>query len=108
MRSICSLTLILMVLSFCTACGVDERAEDVVELQGNATNGKALYEMGCNGCHGDDGRGGTYNISVVFARRVHRDVAIADTIINGSDDMPAYDQWTDQQIADVIAYIHEL
>jgi mono/diheme cytochrome c family protein len=101
-----SLALILCLLS--TACVSNDRASDIAALEGDAATGQMLYDVACSGCHGSDGKGGDFDVSLVFARRVHRDAALAQTLIEGEGTMPSYDQWNDQQIADVIAYINDL
>lgn len=89
------------------ACG-DPRADDVAALTGNADAGKPLFDSNCSTCHGADGTGGTFDESVVKAQSKD-DAYIADYVINGDGQMPAFgDSFSDQQIADIIAYVRKL
>jgi mono/diheme cytochrome c family protein len=77
----------------------DPRADAIAALNGDAAAGEALYRKACTPCHGDTGAklargsawyGGAGSISIV---------------IDGGWKMPAYPQYSDQQVADLIAYI---
>jgi mono/diheme cytochrome c family protein len=77
----------------------DPRAESIAALKGEPAAGEALYRESCARCHGDTGAklasglawyGLTGSISIV---------------IDGAWKMPAYPQYSDQQVADLVAYL---
>ena len=89
-----------------TACG-PERTADVLALTGDATNGATLYGTHCAGCHGDDGRSGSVGEDIVH--ELGDDGAeVIDTMITGDGDMPAFDQLSDQEMADIVAHMKTL
>lgn len=86
------------------ACGPDERVSTIVSLTGDVTAGKTLYEGNCAGCHGVDGTGGSFKVNITSAD----DEKVVDTVLSGDGDMPAFDAWSDQQVADTLAYVKGL
>lgn len=72
--------------------------------------GKALYGVNCNFCHGSDARGGEGGPNLLRSELVLNDAAgenITAIIRNGRPDqgMPKFG-FTDRQISDVAAYLH--
>ncbi len=96
------------------ACGDDEgdttgddRVADVLALTGSASAGATVYTDTCAVCHGANGEGGAGSALATVADSLS-DEEVVDTILNGTSGMVAYDgQLTDQQIADVFAYLRE-
>ena len=89
------------------ACGggSTERTPDVLALEGVADEGAAVYEGNCADCHGADGAGpvGLAHLDD------HDDAALSDQILAGSLGMPAFDdKLTDQEVADIIAFLRTL
>ena len=73
--------------------------------------GKALYGVNCNFCHGSDARGGEGGPNLLRSELVLNDKdgeLIAPVILNGRIDqgMPKF-PFTNTQISDVAAYIHD-
>lgn len=93
----------LILLPLLVACGGDGRIDDVLALEGDPTNGEAVYLDTCASCHGDDGSGGS---GPDIASESESEDELAEVILFGEEDMPAFDgDLTDQEIADVIAYL---
>lgn len=75
--------------------------------QGDATHGRELFmgsKYGCNRCHPNGNRGNGPSIKGVSADR------IATQVRNGYGDMPKFpkDMMSDQDLADIIAYVTSL
>lgn len=117
--------MIVCVMWSCTACAehgepnhhegdeegheVSARATQIATLKGDAQAGATLFESSCQSCHGADGEGGVYDFSLVQSAQVHGDDELAQSVITGLGDMPAYgDMYDDQQIADLLAHINTL
>ncbi len=85
------------------ACGGKEgRVEEVLALEGDATNGAEVYAVNCAGCHGADGSGG----SGPNIQGEDEEEEVASVILEGEDSMPSFDgDLTDQEIADVVAFV---
>ena len=85
------------------ACGGKEgRVEEVLALEGDATNGAEVYAVNCAGCHGADGGGG----SGPNIQGEDSEEEVAGVVLEGEDEMPSYDgDLTDQEIADVVAFV---
>jgi mono/diheme cytochrome c family protein len=79
---------------------------------GNVDNGKAVYlKVGCFTCHGRVGQGGGYNTPVpALAKTEMPFEGFKFQLRNPSRDMPAYADMvmTDQEIADVYAFVRSL
>jgi mono/diheme cytochrome c family protein len=84
-----------------SGCAPDTpRARSVVALQSDAARGGALYEQNCSQCHLDP-----TNWGVVLA--LYGASGVVSTVINGVPHtrMPAFAGMTDQQLADLYAYL---
>jgi mono/diheme cytochrome c family protein len=90
--------LILLISLF--ACATETRELDIMAINGDAAKGEALFAT-CTGCHGADGAGDE-NIRGAGGR------GALETIMYGEDEMPAYEGWADQDLADVLAYVETL
>ncbi|MEQ1504815.1 MAG: cytochrome c [Myxococcota bacterium] len=84
-------------------CG-DDRATAIADLTGDAEAGGVLYAQNCATCHADDGSGG----SGPALGGEDDAVEMADVILSGSEEMPAFDTLSDQEIADIIAWVQAL
>lgn len=86
------------------ACGTD--TSGITELTGDAANGQTLYEANCQGCHGASG-----NERAGAAREAKESPDEAAQVIrDGDGEMPAFgeDQLSDQEVADLLAYLKTL
>ncbi len=93
-----------MLVMMMLACGGD-RVEDVLALTGDEASGEALYGSDCSGCHGESGEGGLGpSMSEVVSG--HDDAAIVEiTLLGLGEDMPAHEYLSDQDVADILAWL---
>lgn len=104
------LTLFLSVLVGCgddssTSAGTN-RVDDIEKLQGNASEGQKRFDSTCGSasCHGPDGKAGPApDFPQVVPGRSTRD--LASVVVNGTGRMPRQSSLSDQDVADVIAYL---
>lgn len=101
--------LLLALPLFLFACGggagaSQEDVDAVMALPGDDNPGETLYLDNCAVCHLDDGSG-DIGPSLIFHVSKHPDEYLVGLIIDGSGAMPAFDDLSDQQIADLLAYL---
>jgi mono/diheme cytochrome c family protein len=85
-----------------------DRAQAILDLTGDAATGETTYTQQCSACHAADGTGGT-GPSLVAAYAEGEDLEMIDVILTGDDDMPGFEgTLSDQEIADVWAYVGTL
>ena len=110
---------VLMMLSLCLHAQVKHHAKHHFSLKAAIASGQKLYVDNCLSCHQADGLGvQNMNPPLVKTEYVLGDKTRLITIvlngfsdnveINGntySNNMPAHDYMTDQQIADVLTYV---
>ena len=94
---------IIWTIDFLIACGDKDATEDNSDITGNASAGETLYASDCSGCHGSTADGG----SAPGLKGVEVEV-FTDVLANGIGYMPAFPNYTEQDIADVVAYIDSL
>ena len=93
----------LFSILYILACGSHEHTH--VELpEGDATIGEELYIVSCSGCHNADGLGGYGGPNLLG----HPEDHIVDYVQNGKGNMPAFPDYTKQDLADIIAHIRVL
>jgi cytochrome c6 len=87
------------------ACGDEPGTDGGDAVEGDAAAGKAVYEARCAVCHGAAGQGAG-NYPAVAGEGGSEAIEI---VTNGDGSMPAFrGQLTEQEIADVVAYIETL
>ena len=109
-------TLLAFTLAFTAACGDKDTGTDsggdsgasevdaILALTGDATAGATTFSNTCAACHGADGASG-YAANLVEEIPSKDDAFIVNIIINGDGGgMPAQDL-SDQEVADVLAYV---
>ena len=79
------------------------RVERISQLSGDVARGESLYQSQCAGCHGADGGGGS--APGVAGEEAEETI---EASLEGPEDMPAYDHFEDQEIADLAAFIESL
>ncbi len=111
--------LLLAALVLVPACddGADDeggggsRVEKILALPADATAGQTVFTGTCglSSCHGANGdTPGTPTTPTLTAEIMElSDNAVVGVIINGKDTMPAQAGLSDQQVADVLAYVNE-
>ena len=94
------MSLMLLVALALVGCGENPRIAEIETLVGDAETGAPLYEANCRWCHGSNGRGahsmypgGTLSPNLI------------ETILEGLSGMPSFDNLSNQEIADIVAYI---
>ena len=86
------------------ACGPeDPRAKDVLALSGDPARCGALYDHACAACHLN--KAGWSTVMSLYGP-----VGFVSTLIRGvpKTKMPTFAAWSDQQLADVHAYVRAL
>jgi mono/diheme cytochrome c family protein len=102
------LTVLISLLSI--SCGPSDHALRIADMTGDPVNGKVVYETkaspSCASCHGATARGGS---GPNIKSEVSDEGEFIDFVLEGEGSMPAYDsQLTDQEIADLVAYVKSL
>ena len=97
------MTTLIFVSLFAVACGGKSgRVDDINALEGDSDNGAAVFASNCAGCHAADGTGGS---GPDITGEDEQD-EVTEIVLNGEGDMPSYDgDLSDQEIADVVAYV---
>ena len=88
-------------------CGVSDRVDPILALDGNAAAGAAIYSENCSSCHAGDGSGNS-GPDIRGSAADLGDAALVDQILDGSVLMPDFgDDLSDQQVADLVAWIKQ-
>ena len=83
-----------------------DRIEDIAALTGNTANGEAVFADKCSVCHGPQGEGKGSTPAMSQAVDGRSDDDLFTGLIDGIGSMPAMgSQLSDQEIADVVAFI---
>lgn len=97
----------MLLLSLFWACGDHKHdtaeSADIASLEADLANGETQYSGNCSGCHGAsaEGANGPELVGVELGHFV-------EAIQNGTGDMPAFSNLTDQDIADIYGYVQSL
>jgi mono/diheme cytochrome c family protein len=75
---------------------------------GDARRGGPLFTEACGACHGPEGRGGTIGVNLVDKPRLYRAPEFAAIVRAGKGRMPAYELLSDEQLADLIAFLRSV
>jgi mono/diheme cytochrome c family protein len=95
---------------------VSERALQVAKLTGVAADGQPVFERDCVSCHGADGKGtelamnSGHKVNLVTAGAYYSAAEFITVVIDGTPGttMQGYPSFTDQQLADLYAYMRSL
>ena len=109
---------VLMLAALIAGCAHDHDHEHevpegdvsaILALSGDATNGETLFADSCGNasCHGSDGVSGPAP-DIADYLTVHPVEHLARTVRFGTGAMPALSNLSDQDVADVIAYLESL
>jgi mono/diheme cytochrome c family protein len=101
MRGILGKGLVLALLAMSACAPHVPRAKAVLALNGDPARGRALYAQTCARCHSGGGEAWRWTL------RIYGDDGVVSTLIVGVPHtrMPSFAAWSDQQIADVHAYL---
>ncbi len=85
----------------------DPYVQKVLSHQGSATQGTAIFQMNCAGCHGFDATGNVGpNLHAVSSRKSRQ--ALIEQVISGqTPPMPQF-QPSPQEMADLLSYLESL
>ena len=97
-------TMIVLAAMSLAGCG-DKGDDTAADLTGDPVAGETVFSSTCAACHGADGSGGS-GPSMTDEVPDQTEDEMKDIILNGYDAMPAQ-SLTDQEVADVIAYLDE-
>lgn len=79
------------------------RTEDILSLTGDTTAGETVYTDNCSSCHGADGTGAS-GPDITGQVPGMTEEALVNLVLEGEGVMPAFDNLSDQEIADLVAY----
>jgi mono/diheme cytochrome c family protein len=89
-----------------TACSGGSRVDDILSLTGDATNGATVYADNCAACHAADGSGGI-GPSLQGEASEEGGEEVVEVVLYGEDSMPAFPELTDQEVADLLAFLQQ-
>lgn len=75
---------------------------------GDTARGHALYTDRCAPCHADDAKGGAMGVALAGRHVLDRAPELAAVVRSGRGRMPGYEDSTDAQVADLLAYLRSL
>ena len=90
------------------AAALFEPRPDSAFAGGDPGRGLALYADRCQACHDEAGRGGEAGLTIAGRRILDRPRDLADLIRKGRGDMPFFDETTDAEVADLVAYLRSV
>ena len=82
-----------------------ERVQTILGLVGDAVEGQDTFARICASCHGLAGEGSLSGPALTERVPLLTDEGIVTTILEGKGNMDAYDVFTNQEIADVLAHV---
>lgn len=101
------LALVLAMFSFHTLRLSDPYIKSVLSLTGNTTQGHAIFQMNCAGCHGFQADGNVGPSLQGVSRRKSRSRLIHQVISGDTPPMPQF-QPSEQEMADLLSYLETL
>jgi mono/diheme cytochrome c family protein len=93
------------------ACGGGQnamRSSAILALTGDAAAGQMSYASRCVMCHGPDGKSGTARHDVPGHAKNKPTETVNELLVGNAAGMPSYANLTDQQLADLLAYLKTL
>jgi mono/diheme cytochrome c family protein len=96
----------LALLLSLAACDGGSRVDGILALTGDATNGATVYADNCAECHAADGSGGI-GPSLQGEASEEGGGEVVEVVLYGEDSMPAFPDLTDQEVADLLAFLQD-
>ena len=81
------------------------RALAVMQLPDNSDEGALVFAENCTPCHGPEGKGSDTAPALYDRVPTMSDTGLVERLIKGKDAMPAWSHFTDQELADLRAYL---
>lgn len=104
------LLIIAVLVSLGAGCANQDRVDAVLKKEGDTAKGEVLFEDDCATCHGSDGQGTNAGPDLTGSKPdedTQKDWV--GTILDGGGDMPAFgDEYSDQEVANVLAWLEKL
>ena len=88
----------------CTADVDPEQLDAILALEGDPDAGDSLFVEDCEGCHGPGGDGSASAVALEGGDSE----GTADALLAGPGVMPSFADESDQDLADLVAYVDEL
>ena len=84
------------------------RVDEIMSIQGNAPVGSDLFVNDCGDaqCHGYEGTVGPAPSLPLHVPNLSND-ELGCLLLTGSGEMPSHEEQSDQELADLIAYVRE-
>jgi mono/diheme cytochrome c family protein len=113
----CSLLAFMAALLFLAGCTSEKKAAPLPKLTPQQERGRQLFSASCQACHESrtstavqgPSLQGLYQKPSLPSGAPANDDRVRDAIVMGRPNMPGYQYiFTDEQVSDVIAYLHTL
>ena len=101
------LVIVLVVVGVHLAQVSDPYMKSVLALTGNPTQGEAIFQMNCAGCHGLQAHGKVGPSLEAISKRKSRVKLIHQVISGDTPPMPQF-QPNSQEMADLLSYLEKL
>jgi mono/diheme cytochrome c family protein len=105
MRLVWTAAVVAALASYACGGGTADTGEGALALTGDVDRGRGLFETTCAPCHGSDGSGGSQGVDLREHVPEHSDRELVRVMARGEDRMPDPGLASDQEIADVLAYL---
>ncbi|MEE2758296.1 MAG: c-type cytochrome [Myxococcota bacterium] len=83
----------------------NQRILDINDLSNEVESGTTVFETYCTACHGSDGSGTTDGPDLATRNVIRTKQDLIRLLLTGVGNMPAWDGLTDQELADLVAYL---
>jgi mono/diheme cytochrome c family protein len=103
------LSLVALASQGCASKAVDSpRSTTILGLKSDAPAGQAVFASKCINCHGADGRTGTAKHDIVDHAKNETTDFVNVVIAGKSGQMPSFGSLSDNEIANLLAYVKTL
>lgn len=102
-----ALTVLLIVLSIYLSPLADPYIQEVLAAKGDISNGHAIFEINCAGCHGIEANGNVGPSLHTVSKRRSKASIIHQVISGETPPMPKFQPNT-QEMADLLSYLESI